>query len=32
VVYVIQGLTVLFMMVGTAVQHYGLWRPARREK
>jgi ABC-type uncharacterized transport system permease subunit len=32
VVNVIQGLTVLFMMVGTAVQHYGLWRPARREK
>ncbi len=32
VVYVIQGLTVLFMMVGTAIQHYGLWRPARREK
>jgi ABC-type uncharacterized transport system permease subunit len=32
VVYVIQGLTVLFMMIGTAVQHYGLWRPARREK
>ena len=30
VVYVIQGLTVLFMMVGTAIQHYGLWRPARR--
>ena len=32
VVYVIQGLTVLFMMVGTAIQHYGLWRPVRREK
>jgi ABC-type uncharacterized transport system permease subunit len=32
VVYVIQGLTVLFMMVGTAIQHYGLWRPARAEK
>ncbi len=32
VVQVIQGLTVLFMMVGTAVQHYGLWRPVRREK
>jgi ABC-type uncharacterized transport system permease subunit len=32
VVYVIQGLTVLFMMVGTAIQHYGLWRPARRER
>ena len=30
VVYVIQGLTVLLMMVGTAIQHYGLWRPARR--
>ncbi len=32
VVQVIQGLTVLFMMVGTAVQHYGLWRPVRREE
>jgi len=32
VVYVIQGLTVLFMMIGTAVQHFGLWRPARRER
>jgi general nucleoside transport system permease protein len=32
VVYVIQGLTVLLMMVGTAIQHYGLWRPARQEK
>ncbi|MBM4425252.1 MAG: ABC transporter permease [Chloroflexi bacterium] len=32
VVQVIQGLTVLFMMIGAAVQHYGLWRPARREK
>jgi simple sugar transport system permease protein len=31
-VYVIQGLTVLFMMVGTAIQHYGLWWPARRGK
>ncbi len=31
VVYVIQGLTVLFMMIGTAIQHYGLWRPVRRE-
>ena len=32
VVQIIQGLTVLFMMVGTAVQHYGLWRPVRREE
>ena len=32
VVYVIQGLTVLFMMVGAAIQQFGLWRPARAEK
>ncbi len=32
VVYVIQGLTVLFMMIGAAIQQYGIWRPARAEK